>query len=57
MSAGDAWMRDRWAKRGRIEPEKISREATVGERASDAIRAAAGRAVRRVAPPNQGEDQ
>jgi hypothetical protein len=49
-SKGDQWMRAATRRRGRIEPEKITREATVGERMSSAVRAAAGRALR-VSPP------
>lgn len=50
-SAGDAWMRSHARSPGRIDPEPVTREPTVGERASAAIRAAAARSLRRVAPP------
>lgn len=49
-SAGDAWMRAAAKPRGRLEQEPVTREPTVGERMSSAVRAAAGRALR-VSPP------
>jgi hypothetical protein len=45
-SKGDQWMRAATRRRGRIEAEPVSREATVGERMSAAVRNAAGRSVR-----------
>jgi len=43
-SAGDAWMRAAARRRGRIEAEPVSREATVGERmAAPSVPPPAGR--------------
>jgi hypothetical protein len=50
-------MRAQATQRGRIESEPSKREPTVGELASGAIRAAAGRSLRRVAAPKQGDGQ
>jgi hypothetical protein len=54
---GDAWMRAQAKPRGRIEPEPVTREPTPGELASGAIRNAARRSVRRVAPPTDSAGQ
>jgi hypothetical protein len=50
-SRGDQWMRAGAKPRGHIDPEPVTREPTPSELASGAIRNAARRSVRRVAPP------
>jgi hypothetical protein len=57
MSAGDAWLRRAAKPRGKIEAEPVSREATVGERMSSAVRAAAGRSLRVARPTDNAADQ
>lgn len=52
---GDAWMRAQAKPRGRIEPEPVKREPTTGELATAAIRNAARRSVRRIAPPTDND--
>jgi len=51
VTAGDAWLRRAARPRGKIDPEPSKREPSTGELASGAIRNAARKSLRRVAPP------